>query len=386
MGFDLVNKVRVDFCDVLSIDVLFDIRSSVMMASIPCLNHQTFLSHLDMVLAVFNAMFLSKMHSTARFFNMGAHRLRCTMSVPSFLRSGVVRFVEGYPDQHDTAFSLEVLSYIEAWQVRALDAENPRKSVFKRTELLRLFFALVGGGFASSTLVVFAKGAAMTRSWKDRVIRELEPLVQDLLFLSLFPQPSTGKWTKTGPCSERFLLGYLNGMMQSVMGMALGHLTFSAKECETDLDDGFVEWNRIGSKISKVALSFVCSELDRALMMVLLVVDEVLMGLPRPFTNSCICQWGDVVCVRHLVSSLMFVVCFVSACSVCACARVCVCVCVRWLILVCASWWQKCVVAPVCRCARACAHVHTYVELQASPTKQHRRINFHTGVTRAFMN
>jgi hypothetical protein len=117
------------------------LSTRILYGSLPCLNHQCFLGHLDVVLAVFSATFLSHLHSVARFFNMGAHRLRCVMVVPGHLRSHT-DFTVGFSAKSDMNFAEELINYAEVWE--SLDDND---SAHKTSKLLRRFFDIVGGGY-----------------------------------------------------------------------------------------------------------------------------------------------------------------------------------------------------------------------------------------------
>lgn len=114
----------------------------------------------------------------------------------------------------------------------------------------------------------------MTSEWKESVFVELAQVVVDLMLLNLFPVPSSGKWTKTGPSTQRFTTCFLNGVLGSVVSKALGHLEFSEKHGECDLDTSFVEWSRTASKASNVCLAFLSCSDERAMVVILMVVDE----------------------------------------------------------------------------------------------------------------
>ena len=251
-------------------------RPLLLLLVLPCFNHQCFLGHLDMVVAVFRATFLSSMYSTARFFNMGAHRLRCCMVVATFLEKAV-EFVIGYPSCADGLFAEELLAYVRQWDSKATDAKTGLKTGAKRWQVLELYFSIVGGGYCDrkGKLLVFSKGHAMTAEWKRDTLTRLGPIIVDLHFLNLFPLPSSGKWTKTGPCSERFALGTLNRILEQVMSLALGDLQFSTAAGDLDFDDSFMEWSRIASKSSKIASEFVADVWCCVQIMLLLVCDEV---------------------------------------------------------------------------------------------------------------
>ena len=103
-------------------------RERVLLATLPCFNHQTFLGHLDMVIAVWTAAFLCRLYNVAKFFNMGAHRLRCAMVVPRYVRD-VTDFAEGFPQESDIAYGQELVSYVEAWEKQDLDGKQRPKPI-----------------------------------------------------------------------------------------------------------------------------------------------------------------------------------------------------------------------------------------------------------------
>ena len=252
-------------------------RARVLLATLPCFNHQTFLGHLDMVIAVWTGAFLCRLYNVAKFFNMGAHRLRCAMVVPRYVRDATV-FGEGFPQESDIAYGQELVSYVEAWEKQNLDGKQlPKHAAPKQSTLLKKFFSIVSGPCCnnSTSLIVLAKGERMTDAWKDKCRSELEVVIVDLFFLTLFPVPSSGKWTKTGPCTERFVCGCLGNIQPEVIKRALGKLTFDAGDAEMDLDDTFVAWSKVASKSSKITLKFLGDWNEKAAVVILLIVDEV---------------------------------------------------------------------------------------------------------------
>jgi hypothetical protein len=107
-------------------------------------------------------------------------------------------------------------------------------------------------------------------------------LMTDLSFKNSFPKPSSGKWTKTGPATQRLAIGFLNGILVTIGKKALGAIKFDT-QTEGAFDDTFTEWNKTASKASKIAFCFLACSDSRMRVVILLVVDEVYRYLTMVF-------------------------------------------------------------------------------------------------------
>jgi hypothetical protein len=130
----------------------------------------------------------------------------------------------------------------------------------------------------------------MTVTWKEAMLKQLEQIVVDLMFLNLFPVPSSGKWTKTGPSTQRFVIGFLNAVFDSVVPDALGHLQFNTVSKEGELDTSFADWSQVAGKASTVCRSFLGCRNEKALVVILLIVDEVFRYLTLLYMAFSSCQ------------------------------------------------------------------------------------------------
>jgi hypothetical protein len=127
------------------------------------------------------------------------------------------------------------------------------------------------------------QGRALTDELRIATFAELAVIICDIMFLSIFPVASGKTWTRNGPSSERFCIGFLNGILQQVMVFALDHLTFTG--AEHDLDDSRLEFNKSASKSSKHAKEFMGDAFDRIKVVIMLVADEVFRFLTLVFMS-----------------------------------------------------------------------------------------------------
>ena len=64
----------------------------------------------------------------------------------------------------------------------------------------------------------------------------------------VFPTPSTGKWTKTGPVVDRLMLGNCCNLLQQLAERGVASLVvdeFLKADNEKELEETYLEWNRI---------------------------------------------------------------------------------------------------------------------------------------------
>jgi hypothetical protein len=164
------------------------VSPDTLLEGIPCLNHQNFLGHMDVVLSSFSASFLGRLHSSARFFNMSAHRLRCVMVAPVHIRSHT-HFVAGYPAPSDIAFASELVSYVKVWERD--DHSNVKSSV-----LLERYFQLVGSGYGG--IASFPK---IGRAIVNNICRATQPhmYISIYIYIYLF---SHDEGNRQGHCKQ----------------------------------------------------------------------------------------------------------------------------------------------------------------------------------------
>jgi hypothetical protein len=127
-----------------------DLRS--LLAKSACMNHQNFLGHLDMALAIWHADFLGRLYNSAKFLNMGANRLRCVMLLTGPRIRDFVSFEVGFADPIDKAFQKEVVDYVRTWQSeKQIDGRS-------HADIVQKYFDLVGGGYNGKKCVVLLEG------------------------------------------------------------------------------------------------------------------------------------------------------------------------------------------------------------------------------------
>ena len=103
---------------------------------------------------------------------------------------------------------------------------------------MRKHFARVNGGFheAGNELIIYTK-EVVTDLFRETCIAEVAIYVADMLFHIGCPVPSASKWTKSSPCLDHFLLGWVKRVLPGVVDLARGHLTFVLTEGDEQLGE-----------------------------------------------------------------------------------------------------------------------------------------------------
>ena len=150
----------------------------------------------------------------------------------------------------------------------------------KPSALLERFFGLVKHGYqAGSRAMVVLTTAALTQKRKDEITTDVVAIVTDLLYKSLHPSPSTGKWTKTGPACDKTFVGYICSLDEEVIKAGLGPISFElgVGEADTEQFDDFqiLEMRKTTSKASARCLTSIVDYDEHACIITLCIVDEV---------------------------------------------------------------------------------------------------------------
>ena len=110
---------------------------------------------------------------------------------------------------------------------RAAEQKAAReKKATMQAEFIHAFFARVGGGYGSDGSIIIFVAADVTREVQERILNELADIVIISMFLSAFPLPDVGKWTKRRPVICRFFYACQCGILKRVARSALGRLVF----------------------------------------------------------------------------------------------------------------------------------------------------------------
>ena len=83
---------------------------------------------------------------------------------------------------------------------------------FPRSSLIREYFRIVNGGFSTNRIVVKTH-LLCTAELFETTVQTLTKLITDAMVAPIFPTPSTAKWTKTGPCNDRFIFCSCNSIL-----------------------------------------------------------------------------------------------------------------------------------------------------------------------------
>ena len=124
----------------------------------------------------------------------------------------------GAPAAVDVEYSKEISGYLSWWGSIADKnrTRHPKKKIVSAASCIRRYFELVPSGYGSASIIVYVD-CEPTLAVRASVRQELTEIVAQLLVMRLFPLPSTGKWTLTGPCRDRLLQGYQHSILKQVV-------------------------------------------------------------------------------------------------------------------------------------------------------------------------
>ena len=219
------------------------------------------IGHVDTAISVYGAPFLHEVNAAATFFNIGTHRLRMMMSCRKFVEDAI-DFCDGKPLAADLAFAAEMVSFLCPWaDVGSGKKRNASGQNVSRADRIRKFFQLIMGGYDGTRIKVYT-GEKVTVALKDTFINDITEVIWDSLVQQLFPVPSTGKWTKTGPCMDRLMLGNCCNILRQLADRGLTAVTFSESwtvegdDESKELDATFEHWNAVGGVKKQKTMAF----------------------------------------------------------------------------------------------------------------------------------
>ena len=135
----------------------------------------------------------------------------------------------------------------------------------------------MNGGFSTNRIVVKTH-LLCTAELFETTVQTLTKLITDAMVAPIFPTPSTAKWTKTGPCNDRFIFCSCNSILPELTERGLSKLQFEEQSIVEDdakvLDTTQIEWKRVANKQSKVTLRFLRDPDYKATVVAFAITDE----------------------------------------------------------------------------------------------------------------
>ena len=238
---------------------------AVCVSDLPCFNHQNFIGIGSVNLAVHGPTLVTDQYCSAKFMNRGQHLLRCAMTCRQCIDK-VLILEPGKTDEVDNAFREEFVSYVTKWykcedkESRTKNKDKQGRAAAKATgrpmnaflRCLHTYFELVSSGFGiGSKKIVVRTNAPLTPELRAEVVDEISAAVVGMLFQRQFEVPSVSKWTKQGPCADRFIAASVSGNLERICDEALGKLSFDVSETSYNLfemDHQFT-WNKASGKL-----------------------------------------------------------------------------------------------------------------------------------------
>ena len=243
-----------------------------------CMNHQNWVGHMDMVLAIFGKKLLGSLYHVSRFHNIGCNRLRCIEGTR--LRFDPAKFVIKAGKQNTTwkSCAAELVGLLRKFEKHNEEDQagtRRRKTTPSQrpSDLVERYCGIVICDYHDSDIII----ETTKPDTPDVRFAFHEELVEIQLKLNLVQaqEPSTGKWTKTNLCCHQQLGKQLNNNQKEVFTLALGKISFKVQTEEHDFDqEDFLHYNKCASKSQNQALGYLSCADDRAFTVILTICDE----------------------------------------------------------------------------------------------------------------
>ena len=120
------------------------------------------------------------------------------------------------------------------------------------------FFKRVNGGFSEGKGDLICYVDAMPSDDEhNKIVSEVADDAAEIMFTECLPAPSASKWTKSSPCTDRLLFGFICFLFPGVVKLATGKLEFTVTEGDADFGeiDATIEWR---SSVERDCVLYVC--------------------------------------------------------------------------------------------------------------------------------